>query len=195
MRTDHNASRLHPMAWLAALSVTAFSAVGIAAITGLIPTADSHQEIRAESRMVAAEASAPNPLAADREAPPATPSAHEAAVCAECGVIESVTPVRLPGAGSGAGAIAGGVVGGVIGNRVGKGLGRDLATIGGAVLGGFAGNRIEREVKTTTAYDVAVRLDDGQRRVVRVNGLPSWRAGDRVAVRGGVLTQIDQQAG
>ena len=55
MQNKQKGHRLHPMAWLAALSVTAFSAVGIGAITGLIPSADSHQEIRTESRMVAAE--------------------------------------------------------------------------------------------------------------------------------------------
>ena len=192
MQNKQKGHRLHPMAWLAALSVTAFSAVGIGAITGLIPSADSHQEIRTESRMVAAEAS----TAQDGDRSPAPPKVEQPGpapgACPSCGVVESVTTVQLNGDGSGAGAIAGGVVGGVIGNRVGKGLGRDLATIGGAVLGGFAGNQIERKVKATTAYDVAVRFDDGQRRVVRVRELPTWRPGDRVALRGGALAAIHE---
>lgn len=192
MQNKQRNPRLHPMVWLAALAVTAFSAVGIAAITGWIPAAESHQEIRTESRMVAAQASTSEAATATTERH-AAPAARQEAPCSTCGVVESVTPVRIAGDGSGAGAVAGGVVGGVIGNRVGKGLGRDLATIGGAVLGGIAGNQIERKVRTTTAYDVAVRLDDGQRRTVRVGQLPAWRAGDRVALRGGVLAAIGDE--
>ncbi|MCB1887502.1 MAG: glycine zipper 2TM domain-containing protein [Rhodocyclaceae bacterium] len=192
--------RLHPVQWLAALSVIGFSAVGIAALTGTLPTTQSHQEIKSESRMAAAEASTataspkPAPRAASRaEAAPAP--AASAPQCDGCGVVESVSPVAVEGQGSGAGVIAGGVVGGVLGNQVGKGTGRDLATIGGAVLGGIAGNQIERKVRSSTAYEVAIRMDDGSREVVRLPGPPAFRSGDRVALRDGGLQPAPARKG
>jgi len=201
--SENNARpRLHPIQWLAALSVVGFSAVGIAAVSGLIPSAGSHQELRSESRMTAAEAS--TALAADKSSKPApkvervapAPApAPKSVACEQCGVVESVTPVQVDGQGSGAGVVAGGVVGGVLGNRVGKGLGRDLATIGGAVLGGIAGNQIEKKVKGGTVYDVSVRLDDGQRQILRVEGLPDLRPGDRVALRDGRLQPLSSGEG
>ncbi|MCB1957980.1 MAG: glycine zipper 2TM domain-containing protein [Rhodocyclaceae bacterium] len=187
--------RLHPIQWLAALSVVGFSGVGIAALTGAIPSAVGHQEIQKESRMAAAEAStaAAEPVAPARPARPAPKASQPseptstAPACRQCGVIESVQAVQVDGQGSGAGVIAGGVVGGVLGNQVGKGSGHDLATIGGAVLGGIAGNQIEKKVRTGTAYDVAVRMDDGRREVLRLASLPPYRTGDRVSVGGGAL--------
>ena len=70
--------RLHPVQWLAALSVIGFSAVGIAALTGTLPTTQSHQEIKSESRMAAAEASTAtaSPKPAPRAASPGEPQAH-----------------------------------------------------------------------------------------------------------------------
>ncbi len=183
--------RLHPVQWLAALSVIGFSAIGIAALTGTLPNAASHQELNSESRMAAAEAStAPSARPSPPSATPRKASAEAASAaprCEDCGVIESVSPVAVTGQGSGAGVIAGGVVGGVLGNQVGKGTGRDLATIGGAVLGGIAGNQIERKVRSSTAYEVSIRMDDGSREVIRLGSLPAFRSGDRVALRDGAL--------
>ncbi len=198
MNENNTRPRLHPIQWLAALAVVGFSAVGIAAVTGLIPTAGGHQELSAESRMTAAEAST-KPGGAKAAKPARQTSAAKpaptAVACGHCGVIESVTPVQVDGQGSGAGVVAGGVVGGVLGNRVGKGLGRDLATLGGAVLGGFAGNQIEKKVNSGTAYEVSVRLDDGRRQVLRLEHLPELRAGDRVALRDGTLQPLPKGNG
>lgn len=226
MTTSTPHSKLHPVLWVAAVAVIGFSAVGIAAITGVIPTAGGHEEIRNEARMAAAEASgsatlpsspttaaqAEPPAAAHEKTPPATrpapvarrapvreeapvaraPQPAPAPICANCGVIESIRSVEAAAQGSGVGVIAGGVLGGVLGNQIGKGSGRDLATIGGAVLGGIAGNQVEKKVRSTTQYEVAVRLDSGERSVVRMSRLPAWREGDRVALRDGTLVAPDQ---
>jgi outer membrane lipoprotein SlyB len=107
------------------------------------------------------------------------------ATCANCGRIESVTPVELEGAGSGAGAIAGGVLGAVVGNQVGGGNGKTLATILGAVGGGMAGNTVEKKMKQTTQYDVLVRMDDGSHRTLRQATPPA--VGSAVVVNGDSL--------
>ncbi|MBL8447130.1 MAG: glycine zipper 2TM domain-containing protein [Zoogloeaceae bacterium] len=102
--------------------------------------------------------------------------------CAHCGVVESVRQIQASGEGTGLGAIAGGVVGGVLGNQVGKGSGNAVATIAGAVAGGYAGHQVEKRVRTSTQYEIAVRMDDGQRRVLTRKSAPTWRQGDRVEV-------------
>lgn len=191
-------TRLHPIQWLAALSVTGFSALGIAAIAGWLPSATGHQEIQTESRMAAAEAGrqaapvepAAKAAAKTQVAPESVGTAASAATppaCPECGTIVAIRPVEAPVKPSGVGAIAGGVIGGVLGNQVGKGSGRDLATIGGAVLGGFAGNQVEKKTRTTTHYEVSLRLDSGEYRLLRLSHRPQWQEGERVALRDGAL--------
>lgn len=89
-----------------------------------------------------------------------------AAVCASCGVVESVAAVKRPQQTSGVGAVGGAVVGGLLGNQVGGGNGRAAMTVLGAVGGGYAGNAIEKNMKSVTVYQVRVRMDDGTTRTV-----------------------------
>lgn len=105
-------------------------------------------------------------------------------ICANCGVVISVKELEQAGKGSGVGAIAGGVAGGVIGHQVGRGTGRDLATVAGAIGGAVAGHKIEENVKKTKVYDVAVRMDNGEERVLRYETAPGVLAGDKVRVEG-----------
>jgi len=85
-------------------------------------------------------------------------------VCASCGRVESVQAVQQAAPATGIGAVAGGVLGGVLGNQVGKGNGRTAATVLGAVGGGYLGHTVEQRTRTTTAYQVRVRMDDGSLR-------------------------------
>ena len=110
------------------------------------------------------------------------------AICAECGVVETVREVAVEPKGSGGGAVAGGVVGGIIGNQIGKGATRDIATILGAVGGAYAGNHIEKTVKEARRYDVTVRFEDGSTRTFSSDTPPAWHGGDRVRLQNGVLT-------
>jgi outer membrane lipoprotein SlyB len=133
----------------------------------------------------------PAPVQARSPATPsrtATPAARHAAapsVCATCGVIEAVTPVKQKGEGSGVGAVGGAVVGGLLGSAVGKGDGRKVATVLGAVGGGYAGNEIEKNHKATTVYQVRVRMDDGTTRTVTQSSAPA--VGAKVTLEGSVL--------
>jgi len=118
-------------------------------------------------------------------------SAHESEsrmsqpVCANCGTVESVTPIQRDGTGSGGGAVAGGVLGAVVGNQVGAGNGKTLATILGAVGGGFAGNTVEKKMRKETVYEVRVRMEDGSIHTVE-QGTPAT-VGAPVRVEGDSL--------
>jgi outer membrane lipoprotein SlyB len=212
---------LHPMLWVAAIAITLFSLVGLAALTGFIGKTPQPEEIAAlappqeaappasvdappsvppavparEEAAPAAEAPAkpavkPKPRPAARpasaepvgSAPPMESAGTRVALCASCGVVESVRSVQAQGEGSGIGAIAGGVLGGALGHQVGKGSGNTLATIAGAVAGGYAGHQVEKNVRTSTQYEITVHMDDGGRRVLTRKEAPQWRQGDRVEV-------------
>ena len=142
-----------------------------------------------------AEAPAPKPAVRTRpvaQARPAQarPAQAEAAApvnkiaCANCGVVISVNEVEQEGKGSGLGVIAGGVAGGLVGRQVGQGTGRDLATVAGAVGGAIAGNKIEQNIKKTKVYDVTVKMETGEVRVLRHETAPGVVAGDHVKVEG-----------
>jgi len=103
-----------------------------------------------------------------------------AADCRECGVVESVTAVKVQGQSNGVGAVAGGVGGAVVGNRIAGNNNRALGGVIGAVGGGLLGNAIEKHQRTTTVYDVNVRMSDGSLRTVRQSTSPA--TGEKVRV-------------
>ena len=139
-------------------------------------------------------APAPAPVTAT-PAPAAAPSpspstaaplpTSRVAVCATCGVVESVTAVKKKGQGTGIGAVAGGVVGGVVGHQLGGGSGKGALTVLGAVGGGFAGHEIEKRARSTTVYDVRVRMEDGSMRTFQ--RAQPMAVGTHVTVQGSTL--------
>ena len=84
-----------------------------------------------------------------------------AVLCAACGTVESVNAVQQKGEGTGLGAVGGAVLGGVVGHQVGGGDGKKAMTVIGAVGGGLAGHEIEKRARSTTVFDVKVRMEDG----------------------------------
>lgn len=118
-----------------------------------------------------------------------SPKKEQAPVCDNCGVISAIRTVEQAGEGSGLGAIAGGVVGGLLGHQVGGGTGKDIATIAGAVGGGYAGHQIEKKVKTTKHYEIAVRMDDGSHRTMVQETQPAFAIGDKVKIIDGALVR------
>ena len=116
---------------------------------------------------------------------PTRVAAYEPPVCRNCGTVDSITPITKQGEGSGAGAVLGGVLGGVLGHQVGGGRGKDLATVAGAVGGAVLGNTVEKNSKTTSVYDVRVRLEDGTFQTLRYETEPGIRVGDKVKIENG----------
>lgn len=118
--------------------------------------------------------------------PVATVAARE--ICATCGTISSVQAIahEAPQT-SGVGAVAGAVLGGVLGNQVGGGNGKKIATVAGAIGGGLAGNAIEKKTRTSTTWQVKVKMEDGSTRSVNFETEPNWHAGDAVRVENGAI--------
>ncbi len=206
----------HPMIITAAVAVTVFSGVGVAAVMGWIPTSSSQQaapapvvaaapQIAAPAEPVApakpvehhkpvakhkTEPPPPGPLSSIPPPSPAQVAAAEQAkpICHECGVVQSVRGVEKAGDGSGAGAVGGGVLGGILGHQMGSGRGNTAMTVLGALGGAVAGNQIEKQVKKTTSYQITVRFDDGTSRLITQSAQPSWHTGDKVKVIDGVIS-------
>ncbi|MGH8671519.1 MAG: glycine zipper 2TM domain-containing protein [Burkholderiales bacterium] len=119
---------------------------------------------------------------------PASPSVAQAPVaCADCGVIDAITPVEQEGSASGVGAIAGGVAGALLGNQVGKGTGRTIATVIGAAGGAYAGHKIEQNVRKDTVWNITLRMDDGTYRTLSETTQPSWYVGQKVKLINGAI--------
>jgi len=201
METQVNKSP-HPLAWAAGIAVILFSAAGIAAIMGWIPTSTGTPGNNAALEKLTTNTA--KPAAVEKlktnTARPAAPKAQAAPApvqvasnaptrlkCAECGVIESVREIQTRGEGTGLGAVGGAVVGGFLGNQVGSGRGNTAATVVGAVGGVIAGNEIEKRVKSTKGYEITVRFEDGSSRVISAASAPTWRTGDHVKVVDGVI--------
>lgn len=102
------------------------------------------------------------------------------------GTIVAMRPITIQNdRTSGAGLVAGGVLGGVAGNGIGRGSGNALATVGGAILGAVAGNAIENQVGRTSGFEITVRLDNGETRVIAQEADQPLGVGQRVQVISG----------
>ena len=116
-----------------------------------------------------------------------TPPPVPAAICKNCGMIESISEIAQDGDASGLGAVAGGVVGAVLGNQVGGGRGKSAATLLGGIGGAVAGHQIEKSQHKKFSYEIVVRFDDGTSQLLRQETPPAWRQGDRVKLVDGTL--------
>lgn len=167
MENVRSSARLHPLVAGAAASLIIAAAVAVAALGGYLPGSKAAQK-----------------SAVSQAAAPATHERRLPAVCAECGVVASVSEKTILGKGTGVGAIAGGVAGAVIGHDIGE---NRAGTAIGAVVGGIAGHQIERSARSTKRYDVSVRMQDGSVKTVSTATPPAWHPGDRVRLQHGLL--------
>ncbi len=173
-------AKSHPVVIIAAIIVLLVSAMGAAALSGLLPAASSKLEDPAT--IAAREAGAPLEKQTGG-------TASQAAACAQCGVIESIRMVEIDGAGTGLGAVAGGVTGAVVGNQFGSGGGKTAMTVAGAAGGAYAGNTIEKRLKRTTAYRITLRMDDGTYRTLSQPEAPRFAVGERVRIAKGQMLE------
>ncbi len=102
--------------------------------------------------------------------------------CVDCGTVIDVKTIEEKGQSSGGGAVLGGIVGGVIGHQIGSGRGNTVATVAGAAGGAYAGNEIEKNKKTKTTYQVAVKMDAGNTRYFNFSQPTSYKIGDKIKV-------------
>lgn len=173
--------RTHPIFIAAGVAVLLFSLIGAAALTGLLPNANT-REASADVRALAQSHAGAGPGRMLPAEPAPVRDKQAAPACTNCGVIEAIRPVEMKGDSTGLGAVAGGVAGGLVGNQFGRGGTRTLLTIGGAAGGAFAGDAIEKNVKKRTAWRVTVRLDNGVRKTLSQAAQPPFAVGERVRI-------------
>ncbi|MGY6268477.1 glycine zipper 2TM domain-containing protein [Achromobacter denitrificans] len=102
------------------------------------------------------------------------------------GTVTGVRPIVIQNdKSSGVGMVAGGALGGVAGNAIGGGTGRTIATVGGVILGALAGNAVENQTGKNSGYEITVRLDNGETRVVAQEADVPISVGQRVQVISG----------
>jgi outer membrane lipoprotein SlyB len=174
--TTEQHKRMSPLAAGAAVSVIIFSMVGVAAMTGLLPVANSQ---KGDEPSKAASAQVERHV--ERSNRPV------GQICNSCGTVEAIRTVEVKGDSSGLGAVAGGVTGAIVGNQIGNGRGQTAMAVLGAAGGAYAGNEIEKNVKKRYNYRVTVRMDDGSYRTVSQASQPSMGVGSKVRVSDGVL--------
>lgn len=186
---DTNIKRLNPLLTVAATSVIVLSAVGVAALTGMVPSSKGQtNELQLPQEIVQPVAPAiSHPV---RKAPAAKPAARRVIAqpvpaTGQLAVVQSVREVKAPGEAKGVGAVAGGVAGGVLGHKLGKGKG--IVTVIGAAGGAIAGHQIEKQVRADKRWETTVRFDDGTQRTLTSEEQPAWRAGERVRMVNGEL--------
>lgn len=113
-----------------------------------------------------------------------TPQADSASY----GTIDSIQVVQTKSGTSGAGAVTGGLVGALLGNQVGSGSGRTAATVAGAVGGAVVGNKVEEGRNAPhESYQISVRMDNGDYRIVNQDSVYDLRVGNRVRLVDGRL--------
>ena len=164
MEIKQASNRIHPLMAGAAVSVILVSAMGIAAMSGVLP--NSHANAAPAAPMTPqALAVAPAPQLAVTAAPAvrAEDARHRAVVhhhqvrqaqeqpgqaYPQAAAYQQPAPAYQPPApvakNSPVGIGVGAVVGGLLGSQVGGGNGKTLATIAGAVGGGYLGNEIAK---------------------------------------------------
>jgi outer membrane lipoprotein SlyB len=172
---------LYPTMLIAAIAVIIFSVIGIAAMTGLLPSSVSGYRAAEDTPQPAVKRlPQDNPRVLDTpRAARSEPAARAGAACTECGVVESVRAIERKGDGGMAGTYAGAVVGN---QEIGGGR---TGTVAGA--GGFAGGEIERNMNTRITYQVRVRMNDGSHRNHYQAAPPKVGVGQHVRLSNGHL--------
>lgn len=191
----------HSKALIAIVAVLGVTVMALAAAL-VVNRSDAQPSINNAARPAPVTAPTPaNKLAAasSKSAQTTTPVKNstapavvaKAAVCVDCGTVQSVTAVERQGQVNGVpvgnstigiGTVAGGVIGGLLGNQVGNGNGKTVATVLGAAGGAYAGNTVEKNMKKVTVYDVRVRMNDGSMRNLDVS--TAVPVGSKVIVEG-----------
>lgn len=159
----HSSALLYPTLLIAGIAVIIVSMLGIAAVTGLLPQAQSQAVGERAAGGNAGKAAARAKTAGSKTAPAAGgKSAVAAANCTECGVVDSVRALEVKGEGSG------------------------LEAVVGVRAGAYAGNEVEKNMKKNASYQIRVRMDDNSYRTFQ-SAQPDVGVGQRVKVRDGQL--------
>ena len=165
MNATQFTNRIHPMVAIAAASVTLVSLLGIAALTGILPSSHgsavntpnlaSQNSYVSSPAPIAVQANGTNGITHKTVVRHATNYSTNRAQ-QPTGQVAQGEPQQQPAPApvqqkqaaaphnSPIGIGVGAVIGGLLGNQVGSGDGKTLATIAGAVGGGYVGNEVAK---------------------------------------------------
>src|SRR5258708_836941 len=59
---------------------------------------------------------------------------------------------------------------------------KDFATVAGAAGGAYVGHQVEKNQKSTTTYQVVVKMDEGNTRTFTYANPTSYKVGDKVKI-------------
>lgn len=178
---------LYPALVIAAISVTLFSLLGIAALTGIMPSAHSTPQAAVTGKAAPAEKSARTATAPKTTSAATSTAQHAAASCTGCGMVESVATVERPASTTGVGAVAGGLTGALLGNQIGRGNGRTVMTLAGGAGGAYLGNKVEQNTRRVSSYKIVVRMENGNQRTVYQTEAPNVAVGGQVQIVGNAV--------
>ena len=141
-------NRIHPLVAVAAVSVSLFSLLGIAAITGVLPSSQSTNTYASSNtptptQAVADDWDANKTLQKNLQPKHATHAQADQRNAANSAPVQTAHKPAPQNSAVGIG--VGALIGGVLGNQVGSGDGKTLATIAGAVGGGYLGNEVAKK--------------------------------------------------
>lgn len=148
--------------------------------------AEDHEvaKLKAEERQVKREEAE---LRADKRTEQAAAAPPPQPVCQDCGVVASITPIKREGQAGWLGTLGGAAAGGLAGSQFGKGKGNTAMTVIGVLGGALAGREVQKQVDTTTAYQIAVNMEAGGTRTVTIDRAEGLVVGSRVHVDGNNL--------
>lgn len=155
----------NPLIAIAAISAMILGVVGVAAITGVLPTQTAPKQ---------------NGISLADSATQAHARQGQIANCALCGIVESIRTVEIRD--EAGGALGAGLAGAPIGN---DGSTTILGTDGAA----SSGSEFGTSVKKRYTYRVTVRMDDGSYRSISLSSPPALAVGDKVRVVEGKLVR------
>lgn len=194
---------IHPLTATAAVSLTLFSLLGIASLTGMVDLSGKDFLAEDETSQLASANTTEAPEAAARLDPglvhPAPPVRSRVVAadsrggdesCSHCGEVAAINLVKLNGAAHDLYSYAGGISDGVVGNEIDTDDGNVLMTILGAGRGAYAGHSIEQKTRPVVSYMVKVQMSDGSKRTVMMADKPSFEVGDEVKVINGGVSVI-----
>lgn len=187
MSTQINKS-MPPLMWIAGVAMILFSAVGIAAFMGWIPSSigNTAEEV-VPTQSSEATKNKSSTVKTHKAQTRVVQNTHAKTSCNDCGVIQSTREIVEPGKGGAVGIVGGAVVGGLLGHQIGGGRGKDIATVAGAVGGAVAGNEIQKRVDTNKRYETVVRFENGSNRTFTDDQPSVWHTGDQVKVINGEI--------
>lgn len=177
---------LHPLLTAAAISVMVFSAVGVAAITGFIPTSKGSANDQVPVAALEAPAASPEPL------PAAQPAPAPAAKPAKKRVVHKPAPAPAPVAYSGYSApvltqapqavetpkpvVKPGLLGTVESVRevTQDGKAKGIGAVAGGAVGGVLGHQLKHESKLVTLVGAAAGAFIGNEAEKRQNATKHW---------------------